>query len=173
MKKIFLLHFICFTYCNLCTAQMGVLVPETKPKPTVRKAVKREKATKTTTPVTADKPKKQYTGSYIIVFRENKNADSYGDYDITIDGRKICRLSKGKYFKYPVAEGKHEIKAVKSDPDGLQKEITERITTKPGTNNYVNCIVRRHLRKETLKVAEVRENSGKKVIIYLNENNCH
>ena len=137
MKKIFLLHFLCITYCNLCTAQMGVLVPEEKPKTTVRKVVKRDKVTKTPTPkpASADKPKKQYTGSYIIVFRENKNADSYGDYNITIDGRKICRLSKGKYFKYPVASGKHEVKAVKSDPDGLQKEITENINTKQGTRS--------------------------------------
>lgn len=129
-------------------------------------------------PVKKEKKKKvvktivENTESYIIVFRGGQFASALSNYNIFIDGRKICKLSNGKYFKYPVPPGKHEIEAKKAGVDIMKKETFANVITRAGKNSYISCNIKTGLLREKIEMIEVVENSGKQYINNLKEDNC-
>ena len=108
MKQI-LLTTLLMGFCVLAFAQLDVIKPNktstkvNKPKPVKPKPVN------PVNPVNPVKP--ENNESYIIVYRGVQLAAALNNYNIFIDGRKVCALSNGRYFKYPVSPGKHEIEA--------------------------------------------------------------
>jgi len=118
------------------------------------------------------KPKPVNTASYIIVYRGGQLASALTNYSIYIDGRKVCILSNGRFLKYPVSPGKHEIEATKSGLTLSKKEIYTSVLSSPGRNNYVVCNIRKSLLKEKVEMNEVGESSGRQMINNLKEDNC-
>ncbi|MGG9962388.1 DUF2846 domain-containing protein [Ferruginibacter sp. SUN106] len=110
--------------------------------------------------------------SYIIIFRGSQFAASLSNYNIFIDGRQVCKLSNGRYLKYPVSPGKHEIEAKKSGVDIGKKETFASVITKAGKNNYVACNIKTGLLKEKLEMMEVVESAGKQSVNDLKVDNC-
>ena len=189
MKKVFFT--LLFTLVSTLTfAQLELLKKTEKPKTVKPKAVKpktvktvnkektieKEKtAEKEKTPdkeITVDKEKTVNTGSYIIVFRGGQFGSALSNYSIFIDGKKVCKLSNGKYFKYPVSPGKHEIEARKAGVDILKKETVTSIITEAGKNNYISCSIKRSVLRERIEMIEVVQNSGKQSTDNLKEDNC-
>ena len=140
--------------------------------------IKEPEKAKTVKPKTVKPPKKENpapkvnTASYIVVFRGDRLVSALTNYSIFIDGKKVCKLSNGKYFKYPVSPGKHEIEAKKAGMDIMKKEIFTSVISTSGRNNYVSCNVKSSLLKEKVEMIEVLENSGKQSIDKLKEDNC-
>ena len=173
MKQLILFLF-CIAAVNSSFAQLDMIKPAAteKPKtvkPAAAKPAKKITPGKSTRQVTtAAPPKKTYSGTFIIVYRQDKKGDQYGDYSVTVDGKKVGQLNSGQYLRYAVSGGQHNVQVAKT---GGELSEQETVTTSSGKNSYVNCLVRRHMRKETLKVAEVRENAGIKAVDRLQQGN--
>ncbi len=175
MKQI-LITFLFITSSTLSFAQF---IPEQqaksiKPVKTVKKA-KPIKLVKKTAPDEVPKiiPKEIINeGSYIIVFRSGQFASALSNYSIFIDGIKVCKLSNGKYFKYPVSPGEHQIEAKKAGVDIMKKQTFTSVITKTGKNSYVVCNIKTGLLREKLEMMEVVENAGRQSVNNLKEDNC-
>jgi hypothetical protein len=111
-------------------------------------------------------------GSYIIVFRGGQFASALSNYNIFIDGKKVCKLSNGKYLKYPVSPGKHEVEAKKAGVDIIKKQTFTSVISKRGENNYISCNIKTSLLREKLEMIEVVESSGSQYVSSLKEDNC-
>lgn len=183
MKKAFF-TLLFLTFSILTFAQLELLKKTEKPKTVKPKSVK-PKAVKTVSnkkpaiqektadkEKAADEEKKITTGSYIIVFRSGQFVSALVNYSIFIDGKKICKLSNGKYFKYPVSPGKHEIEAKKAGVDIMKKETFTSVITESGKNNYISCNIKSSVLRERIEMVEVVGNSGKQSIDNLKEDNC-
>ena len=158
MKQfLFLLLLIAATSTSF--AQLEVVKPnDTK---TTKKTVNKPKP-----------PKPVNTACYIVVYRTGQFAAALTNYSIFIDGKMVCKLSNGKFFKYPVSPGKHEIEAKKSGVDISKKEVYTNVTAQPGKNNYIACNIKSSLLKEKIEMSEVMEGSGKQSVNNLKEDNC-
>jgi hypothetical protein len=134
---------------------------------------------KTTTKVNKPKPVKPVnpvkpanTKSYIIVFRSGQFAAALNNYNIFIDGRKVCALSNGKYFKYPVSPGKHEIEAKKAGVDLAKKETFAGVVSSAGKSNYISLTIKKTLLRERFEFNEINQGKGKQQVNNLREDNC-
>jgi len=131
---------------------------------------------KTATKINKPKPVKPLkpvnTESYIIVFRGEQLAAALNNYNIYIDGRKVCALSNGKYFKYPVTPGKHEIEAKKAGVDLSKKETFATIISNPGKNNYIAFNIKKTLLREKFELNEMGTATGSQLVNNLKEDNC-
>ena len=170
---------ITFLFITISTLSFAQFIPVQPAKPV--KAVKPINKTKPIKPVkkTASNevpkiiPKEIINeGSYIIVFRSGQFASALSNYSIFIDGRKVCKLSNGKYFKYPVSPGEHQIEAKKAGVDIMKKETFTSVITKAGKNSYVICNIKTGLLREKLEIMEVVENAGRQSVNNLKEDNC-
>ena len=112
------------------------------------------------------------TGSYIIVYRGGQFASALTNYSIFIDGKRVCKLSNGRYFKYPVSPGKHEIEAKKAGVDIMKKETFINVMSSPGRNNYISCNIKTSVLRERIEMSEVVESSGRQSVNNLKEDNC-
>jgi hypothetical protein len=140
-------------------------------KPTVKKTTKlKPKPVKPVNPVTPVKPTN--TESYIIVFRGGQFAAALNNYNIFIDGRKVCALSNGKYFKYPVSPGKHEIEAKKAGVDLAKKETFASVVSSPGKSNYISFNIKKTLLREKFELNEINQGPGRELVNNLKEDNC-
>ncbi len=166
------------------TLSFAQFVPEQKAKPvkTIKpakqtKTVKKTKTTETPQIIPKQIPEKIpqaiiNEGSYIIVFRSGQFASALSNYSIYIDGKRICKLSNGKYFKYPVSPGEHQIEAKKAGVDIMKKETSASVVTKSGKNSYIACNIKTGLLREKLEMLEVVENAGRQSVNSLKEDNC-
>ena len=118
------------------------------------------------------KPKPINTASYIIVYRGDQLASALNNYSIYIDGIKVCILSNGRFLKYPVSPGNHEIEATKSGIVLKKKETFTSVISTSGRNNYVVCNIKKSLLHEKVEMNEVGESSGRQTINNLKEDNC-
>jgi hypothetical protein len=147
-------------FCTLAFAQLDAIKPAEK------------KTTKTNKPKPVKPVKPANTGSYIIVFRGEQLAAALNNYNIFIDGRKVCALSNGKYFKYPVSPGKHEIEAKKAGVDLAKKETFASVISNPGKNNYISFNIKKTLLREKFELNEINQGPGKQLVNNLKEDNC-
>ena len=141
-------------------AQLDAIKPKEKTAPKVNKP----KPVKPVKPVN--------TVSYIIVFRGEQLAAALNNYNIYIDGRKVCALSNGKFFKYPVSPGKHEIEAKKAGVDLAKKETFATIMSSPGKNNYISFNIKKTLLREKFEFNEMSSGPGRELVNNLKEDNC-
>ena len=156
MKQLFigLLLIVC---CNAAMAQY-IPPPENTPvKTTAKKKVK---------PVVTNLP------GYIIIFRGGQLGTALSNYNVFIDGTKICKLSNGKFLKYQVQAGKHAIEIKKAGMNLSKSDAFTNIVTKPGRISYLSCNIKTNLLREKLEILEVMESSGKKSVDDLKEDNC-
>jgi len=131
-----------------------------------------KKTTKVNKPKPVKPVKPENTESYIIVFRGEQLAAALNNYNIYIDGRKVCALSNGKYFKYPVSPGKHEIEAKKAGVDLAKKETFATIISSPGKNNYISFNIKKSLLRERFEFNEMEASPGRQLVNNLKEDNC-
>ena len=183
MKEI-LITFLFITISTLSFAQFIPVQPakpvkavkpinKTKPIKPVKKTASKEVPKITPNEVPKIIPKEIINeGSYIIVFRSGQFSSALSNYSIFIDGRKVCKLSNGKYFKYPVSPGEHQIEAKKAGVDIMKKETFTSVITKAGKNSYVICNIKTGLLREKLEIMEVVENAGRQSVNNLKEDNC-
>jgi hypothetical protein len=132
----------------------------------------KEKTAKVNKPKPVKRVKPVNTGSYIIVYRGEQLAAAFNNYNIFVDGRKVCALSNGKFFKYPVAPGKHEVEAKKAGVNLTKKETFTSVVSSPGRNNYIVFNVKKTLLREKFVLNEVVQNSGRQAVNNLKEDNC-
>ncbi|MGC4103971.1 DUF2846 domain-containing protein [Ferruginibacter sp.] len=154
MKQLFLMLVFVIT----CSVSFAQYVIPTQPSKTPKKI-------KTVKPV-VNQP------SYIVIFRGGQLGAALSNYNIFVDGRKICKLSNGRYLKYKVTPGKHEIEAKKAGVDLSKKEVYVNVVTGAGRSSYISCNVKTNLLREKVEMLEVMESSGKKSVSDLKEDNC-
>ena len=159
MKQLFLI-LLFISASGLLFAQLDAVKPSgTTPK-----------KTKTVNPGKPSAPVR--TGSYIIVYRGGQFASALTNYSIFIDGKRVCKLSNGRFFKYPVSPGKHEIEAKKAGVDIMKKETFISVVSAPGRNNYISCNIKTSVLRERIEMSEVVESSGRQSVNNLKEDNC-
>ena len=171
---------ITLLFITISTLSIAQFIPQQPAKPV--KSVKKAKPIKPVKKTSSSeepqiKPKQipketANEGSYIIVFRSGQFASALSNYSIFIDGIKVCKLSNGKYFKYPVSPGEHQIEAKKAGVDIVKKETFTSVITKAGKNSYIVCNIKTGLLREKLEMMEVVENAGKQSVNNLKEDNC-
>jgi hypothetical protein len=179
MKRIL----ITLLFITIGTLSFAQFIPQQPAKPV--KSVKSVKRTKQIKTVKKTEPQEEpkiipreipkeivNEGSYIIVFRGGQFASALSNYNIFIDGKKVCKLSNGKYLKYPVSPGKHEIEAKKAGVDIMKKQTFTSVISKRGENNYISCNIKTSLLREKLEMIEVVESSGSQYVNNLKEDNC-
>ncbi len=164
MKRIFLMMLF-ITSAAFCFGQFLPSQPAKTTKPV--KTSKTSKPAKKTIPLEV-----KNKGGYIVIFRGGQFASALTNYNIYVDGKKICKLSNGKYLKYPVSPGKHEIEAKKAGVDILKKQTFTSVVTPSGKTNYLSCNIKTNLLKEKLEMIEVTESAGRQYISTLSEDNC-
>ena len=110
--------------------------------------------------------------SYVYVYRDGQFGAAMSNYKIFIDGKKICKLSNDKYFKFALTPGQHEIEAKVGGASLGKKETFVAIITEAGKDNYIACTVKRSITRARLEMIEVVTNTGKKAIGDMKEDNC-
>lgn len=110
--------------------------------------------------------------SYLYVYRDGQFSGSMQNYAIFVDDVKACKLSNNKYFKIQIAPGTREISAHKGGMDIGKKETFIAITIEPGKDCYISCDVKKSITRSRLEMEEVTENTGKKNIKKMKEDNC-
>ncbi len=174
MKQFFFTTLL-MAFCVIAFAQLDAIKPKEKKTTKVNKP----KPVKPVTPVTPVSPvnpvnpvKPENTGSYIIVFRGGQLSSALNNYNIFIDGRKVCALSNGKYFRYPVSPGKHEIEAKKAGLDLAKKESFASVVSSPGRNIYISFNIKKTLLREKFELNEINQGPGSQLVNNLREDNC-
>lgn len=175
MKHIFLM-LLFITSAAFCFGQFLPTQPAKTTKPVktsnASKQSKPAKKTETRNDTKTIPAEEKNKGGYIVIFRGGQFASALTNYNIYVDGKKICKLSNGKYLKYPVSPGKHEIEAKKAGVDILKKQTFTSVVTPAGKTNYVSCNIKSNLLKEKLEMIEVTESAGRQYINTLKEDNC-
>jgi hypothetical protein len=117
--------------------------------------------------------KAQTTQSYIYIFRGGQWGSALSNYAIFVDGQKVCKLSNGKYLKYPVSAGKHDVEAHIGGIGIGKKETFVSVITETGKDNYVSCTIKHSITRSRLEMLEVVENTGKELINKMKEDKCN
>ena len=112
------------------------------------------------------------TGSYIYIYRTGQWGAALTNYAVFLDGKKICKLSNGKYIKVPVSPGSHELQAKKGGVDILKKETALTVEVEAGKDNYVSCSIKSSITRQRMEMTEVVKSNGEKAIADMKQDNC-
>jgi hypothetical protein len=110
--------------------------------------------------------------SYIYVYRGGQFGAALTNYALFIDGKKICKLSNGKYIKVPVTPGTHEVLAKKGGVDILKKETSLTVEVEAGKDNYISCTIKSSITRQRMEMVEVVKSNGEKAIADMQLDNC-
>ncbi|MBX9783830.1 MAG: DUF2846 domain-containing protein [Chitinophagaceae bacterium] len=116
--------------------------------------------------------KKQNQQSYVYIFRDGQYFGALSNYSIWIDGKKVCKLSNGKYIQYAIAPGKHEIEAKVGGVGIMKKQTSLEFETTAGKDNFIACTIKTSITRQRMEMIEVVESAGKKAMKDMKPDNC-
>lgn len=110
--------------------------------------------------------------SYIYIYRGGQWSGSLTNFSVYLDGKKICKLSNGKYIKVPVSPGVHELEAKKSGLDIAKKQTSLSVEVEAGKSHYVSCTMKSSITRVRMEMTEVVPSNGKRDLEKMKEDNC-
>jgi hypothetical protein len=108
----------------------------------------------------------------IYIYRGGQFSGALSNWAIFLDGKKICKISNGKYLKVEVAPGKHEIEAKIGGITVMKKKTFIDIEAEAGGTYYISCVMKQSITRARLEMTEVTKNSAKRDMEKLTEDNC-
>ena len=111
--------------------------------------------------------------SYIYFYRDGEFGGAMKNYKMFVDDKKVCKISNGRWFKFTVEPGKHDIEAKVGGTSLMKKETFLSIVTEPGKSYYISCDVKRSITRYRMEMEEVTESTGKKKMKSMKEDKCN
>lgn len=119
----------------------------------------------------AQQIEKDPTMATLVFYRDGQFFGSGVNFNVFVNGEKICKLSNNKYLVYKVKPGKTEIGTGTAGLN-LAKKQGLALDTEAGGIYYVQCDMKQSLVANRLELTEVTKSTAEKKMSGLSPDNC-
>jgi len=108
----------------------------------------------------------------IVFYRKGQFAGALQNYNVYVNGMKLCKISNGKFFKYQISPGEIYLTSKAGGVEVFKKKENFSMDVEAGETYYIECNLKRSLTRYRMEFTEVTANTAKKMMSKLEEDNC-
>jgi len=108
----------------------------------------------------------------IVFYRKGQFGGALQNYNVYVNGRKLCKISNGKFFSYKIAPGEVYLTSKAGGVEVFKKKENFSMEVEAGETYYIECNLKRSLTRYRMEFTEVTNNTAKNAMKKLEEDNC-
>jgi len=108
----------------------------------------------------------------LVFYRKGQFAGALQNYNVYVNGQKLCKISNGKYFSVQVNPGETFFTSKAGGIEVFKKKENLSIEAEAGQTYYVECNLKRSITRYRMEFTEVTVNTAKREMKRLEEDNC-
>ena len=108
----------------------------------------------------------------LIFYRKGQFAGALQNYNVYVNGQKLCKISNGKYFSTQVIPGEIFFTSKAGGLEVFKKKENFSIEAEAGQTYYVECNLMSSITRYRMEFTEVTANTAKRKLQGLEEDNC-
>lgn len=108
----------------------------------------------------------------LVFYRKGQFGGALQNYNVYVNGKKLCKISNGKFFSYNMTPGEAYLTSKAGGVEVFKKKETFSLDVEAGKTYYIECNLKRSLTRYRMEFTEVTQNTAKNVMKKLEEDNC-
>ncbi len=108
----------------------------------------------------------------IYFYREGQFGAALQNYNVFVNGEKVCKISNNRYFFTKVKPGEVYFTSKAGGVEVFKRKENFSMEVKAGETYYISCDIKRSLTRYRLEFEEVTENTAKNAMKDMEEDNC-
>lgn len=108
----------------------------------------------------------------LVFYRKGQFAGALQNYNVYVNGQKLCKISNGKYFSVQVNPGETFFTSKAGGVEVFKKKENFSLEVEAGETYYIECNLKRSFTRYRMEFTEVTVNTANKEMNNLEADNC-